>query len=100
MKCVYKYKVPITDEPAIQMPAGAVPLTFQVQRSEPMLWCLVDPDADLEWRQFVMRGTGQPVPEAVGVGPHPDGRVATVTHIGTIQLRGYVWHLFEPWGYT
>jgi hypothetical protein len=70
---------------AIQMPHGARVLTIQLQHGEPMMWALVDPEAPLVTRQFVVKGTGWDVEHDA------------LVYVGTYQQVGgeYVWHLFE-----
>jgi hypothetical protein len=55
---VYKYSIkPGTS--ALTLPSGAEILTVQVQRGEPQLWALVDPDAPPVSRGLIVVGTGQ-----------------------------------------
>jgi hypothetical protein len=88
---VYKYPVPLTDAFTIRMPARAQLLDVQVQGPERlgyetrvMLWALVDPDGELEARQFRLAGTGHPI-------------AGRVDYVGTVQLAAgaLVLHLFE-----
>jgi hypothetical protein len=84
MKRIYKYPVPIDDRFVIQMPLGAFIMTVQMQKSEPQIWALVDPDRSLTNRVFYLYGTGMEVnPELI--------------YIGTFQMLGgsLVYHLFE-----
>ncbi len=64
---------------------GAEFLSVQIQRDEPQMWFLVDPEADSEVRSFTVHGTGHPV-----VGDDP-------LFLGTFQVMGgeLVFHLFE-----
>lgn len=82
-KIIYKYSVPMEDEFEIKMPEHSKILSFQVQNEQPMLWALVDPDTPTVLKQFHIFGTGNPIKAWIG------------NYIGTIQLHGYVWHLFE-----
>ncbi len=86
MKQVWKFPV-MPGNDIIEMPKGAKVLAFQHQDSiGPMIWALVDPDAELEPRRFIMVDTGQGLPDDV-----------ELTFIDTLQLlRGtQVLHLFE-----
>jgi hypothetical protein len=67
------------------MPAGAQPLTVQIQNGAPCLWAVVDPNAPLVLRQFRMLGTGHAFPEQ-----------QFEQYIGTFPLAGgqLVFHLF------
>jgi len=84
MKRIYKYPVPIDDKFVIQMPSGAFILTVQMQKSEPQIWALVDPDKPLTNKTFYLYGTGMEV--------KPD-----LVYVGTFQMLGgsLVYHLFE-----
>jgi len=73
----------VTDNPVIEMPAGAKILTMQLQDHQPTLWAVVDPDAPKEPRQLHIVGTGQAVP------------AGELTYLGTWQSNGFVFHVFE-----
>jgi len=81
---IYKYPIPVNDEIVIKMPMSAKVLTVQMQKSEPYIWALVNPDEEMVERRFYLYGTGM-----------------TITHsesyIGTFQMLngGLVFHLFE-----
>ncbi len=47
-------------------------------------WFVVDPDADLLSRRFLLRGTG-----------HPLDLEATGRFVGTVLDGPFVWHVFE-----
>jgi hypothetical protein len=83
MKKVFKYEMPITEEFEIEMPQWAVVLSFQVQNGKPCIWVFVDEDTPLTKFKFCLYGTG----EIINLGH-------LVSHVGTIQLDGFVWHLF------
>ena len=85
MKVIYKYTLEVTDEQEVKMPAGAQILCVQVQHGRPTLWALVDPEKKLEDRRFFVHGTGNPI--------HSDAKVKC--YIGTVQINGFVWHVFE-----
>lgn len=84
-KAVWKYPIPLRAAISILMPAGAQVLSLQLQHDEPVLWALVDTDTEEppEEREFYLVGTGHPIPNCAG------------HHIGTFQLHGLVFHLFE-----
>ena len=86
MHTIWKFHVPSSDTFTLELPARARFLDVQVQQGTPVLWFLVDPDADKVMRRFVLCGTGKPVPEA-----------ELLTHLGTFQLylNQLVVHLFE-----
>jgi hypothetical protein len=83
---IYKYPVPVQDEPAVWLPQGARVLTVQTQREIPYIWALVDPKAYTTLRVFRLAGTGQPISET-----------DDLRYIGTFQLHDgqFVFHLFE-----
>jgi len=85
MKTIYKYKVYPTDEFELSLPKGAYILCVQMQDSEPYIWTMVDTEAPLEIRKFILRGTGHTLPEL------------PLVYIGTFQMRDglLVFHLFE-----
>lgn len=83
----YKYEVPLADEFALNLPLGAVIVSFQVQHDKPCIWALVDPKAQKAPRQFRLAGTGHTL----------DYGKDALRPVGTIQLHGgsLVFHLFE-----
>ena len=78
---IHKHVLEITDQQTIKTFSGAHPLAFQVQDGKPCLWLLVDPEQRETNIDFFIYGTGHEVYE-------------TLVHLGTIQLDGFVWHLF------
>lgn len=81
MKAVWKF----TLHPYARnmMPVGAKPLSVHAQGSDICMWALVDTEAELEDRQFVIVGTGHEVHdhagEFVGTALLADGRL--VLHV-------------------
>lgn len=82
-KTIYKYTLPLADATVLQMPDGAKVLSVQIQARQICLWAMVDPSHPLVGRSFSIRGTGQPI------------LWDNDTYIGTVQLDGFVWHIFE-----
>lgn len=83
-KKVFKY--PLTHNiNNIELPAGAQVLTVQIQGNEVMMWALVDPNAPPKSREFQVVGTGQ----KLTFDRYPP------VYIGTVQMAGMVWHVFE-----
>jgi len=82
---IYKYPLPIKQFIQLAMPVDSEILTFQVQNENPVLWAK-HKDLKSEWaiRHFTFIGTGNEYDQESG---H--------VYIGTIQLKGFVWHLFE-----
>ena len=82
MQAIWKYAISRTVGD-IEMPRGAQILCVQIQDDDICLWATVNTDAPKEIRTFVIYGTGHNHPVIEGV------------HIGTVQQRGLVWHVFE-----
>lgn len=88
MRRVYKYQITLlADDFELDMPQGAVLLTFGAQNDCPCLWALVDPSAQTTVRRFRLAGTGHDL----------DYAPEQLTFIGTTLLRNdrLVLHLFE-----
>jgi hypothetical protein len=82
VKQIWKYKV----ENIIEMPKGAEILTVQIQNGQMFnacIWAKVNPENELEKRQFVVIGTGHSFDDT------------NCEYIGTYQDGPFVWHLFE-----
>lgn len=82
-RVIWKYPLAPADEQTIQMPQGAYVMPVQIQDDAPCLWALVDPSKPVESHVIRIIGTGNPC------GDYP-GR-----YIGTVQLDGLVWHVFD-----
>lgn len=69
----------------IEMPQGAIIRTVQMQGETITLWaeCKNGEDVETEKRDIEVYGTGR------NIGEHD------VEYIGTVQERGYVWHVYE-----
>jgi hypothetical protein len=90
---IWKYPLEITDTQVIKVPQNSTILTLQMQNQMPVMWVLVDIDADLEDRTFNIYGTGHALPQDYGTGhalPQDYG-----TYRGTFQKGGFVGHVFE-----
>lgn len=82
-KTIYKYALQTTRTQTIRMPADGRILAVQIQNDAPYIWVECDPDfITVSNRTFAVVGTGHDVPE--------DG-----AYIGTWQIAGFVWHLYE-----
>lgn len=83
----YKYSIDMSEmEFDLYLPIGAEVLDVQLQRGEPQMWALVDPNAPKERRHFIIAATGQHIPEAIE---------EKVDYLATWQQGIYVWHIFE-----
>ncbi len=88
MKIIYKYQVPMVEEPVISMPVGAKVLSFGAQYEQLFIWALVDSDRkSLAAKRFLLATTGSVL----------NPRVTLMRLVGTATLSGgdYVAHLFE-----
>ena len=85
MKTIWKYKLEITEQQTIEMPATATFLTMQVQHDVVTVWYLVNPKEDHRPRRFAIYGTGHEMPDEPG------------TYLGTFQIVGgaLIFHVFE-----
>jgi hypothetical protein len=86
MRTIWKFAV--TTPMVVRLPPEAQILTIQLQDNSPQMWVLLDAERPTTPRQFVVVGTGQPLPE----GP--------LTYCGTFQLehQHVVFHVFETQG--
>lgn len=83
--CVFKYKLEITYEQIIEIPAEAKVLTIAKQHDDICLWALVNPLRGRVKRRLWVVGTG-----------HPAGHVEGMRYIGTVLLHDerLVFHVF------
>jgi len=82
MKVIYKYELKLTEKQTIEMPAFARFLSVQVQNGKIQVWALVDTEQPPRLNIFKIIGTGGRIDETLGI------------FLGTIQLGGFVWHVF------
>lgn len=86
-KEIWKYAITPNQKHLI-LPLDAEILAVQTQNNEPFIWCLVDPNEELESRYFEIYGTGHQIHYDMGT---------ERKYIGTFQLNNgdLVFHLFE-----
>ncbi len=84
MKKIFKYPLEITDSQEIHLSPNCQLLSVQIQNGAPTLWAMVDPDARMFPVTVYVIGTGNPVPSEVN----------TAIYVDTVQLNGFVWHVF------
>ena len=82
---IFKYIIQITDLQSVALPPCAQILSVQAQAGALCLWALVTPSKNTVERLLEIFGTGNPIPDAD----------AEREFIGTVQLDGFVWHIFE-----
>jgi hypothetical protein len=81
---IWKYKLAIIGEQKITMPDNAVSLSVQAQDGDVCLWAMVDEEAPLVERTFVIYETGQPI-----------SPVRYDNFLATVQIGSFVWHVFQ-----
>jgi len=83
---IFKYVLPLSDDPIVPMPIGAEVISAQGQDLTPVIWAIVDPDQPTVQRRFRIVGTG-----------HPCEDVDFDQFVGTVQLHGerLVFHVFD-----
>ena len=85
---IYKYKLGFQITKPIEMPAGAVILSVQLQDNELVLWAIVDPTAAPVTRTFRLAVTGEEISKE---------ELADLNYLGTFLADGerFVGHVFE-----
>ncbi len=88
MKTVWKFGLEFDDSQRVNMPAGAELLSVGSQGDSLFVWAVVDSQAHLEPRTFLIRGTGHPLPNT------------PLRFLGraTTHDEQLVWHIFEDIG--
>ena len=86
MNKIWKYPVSFGGSFNLTMPVGARILKLDIQFNDPQIWAIVDPDKEIEVREFISIGTGQAFPKS-----------DRLEYIDSYQVNGgqYVWHVFE-----
>lgn len=79
---IYKYPLKIAEVQQIELPAGAMILSVQMQNGTPCMWARINPEAEKKTVKVRMYGTGEVI----------DGLL--LLHIGTVQDGQLVWHYF------
>lgn len=82
---IWKYELEICDQQTINMPVGAKLLCIQMQHGKPCIWAICDPMAQPKPRHIAIYGTGQPMPDDLGI------------YIGTFQIANgsLIFHAFD-----
>lgn len=85
MMKIFKYKLELCHEQVVELPCIRDDiLSVQIQDGEIVFWLGVDsPPSMTEEVKFRIVGTGDYYPDA----GHK--------HIGTVQDKGFVWHIFQ-----
>lgn len=82
MKTIYKYHIALKKEQTIVLPMEYQILGIQMQNDTLCMWVMVDMDNPVESINIRIYGTGHEITEE------------DIKHIGTIQIDGFVWHVF------
>jgi hypothetical protein len=84
---IWKFELKkITDMQKLTMPDGAELLSVANQNGNLCLWAMVDPSNEKQFRYIEVIGTGNPMPEYMGLDRQ---------FIGTVLINPLVWHVFE-----
>lgn len=87
---IYKYQLKLERDEfgkeVISMPNGAKIIHIGTQLDKICIWAEVTPDNPVEDRTFHVVGTGHDLPESFAY---------TATHLGTVHLPPFVWHIYE-----
>lgn len=83
MNTIYKFPIQqIAGTVLISTPRIVRWLDVQMQHNLITLWAVVDPDSEIGPQEIYIRGTGHPMLGTEG------------KHLGSVQDRAFVWHLF------
>jgi hypothetical protein len=82
MKTIHKYPLRVQAPQTIHMRKGAEILCVQVQDEELFLWALVDSTIGMVSFRVDVIGTGG------------TANYSRKAYVGTVQERGFVWHVF------
>ena len=78
MKTIYKYNL---SQP-VHMPWGSTVVKVGIQNGQCCIWALVDTNAPVEERRFVVVGTGSEIDD-------------NMVYVGTMFEEPFVWHVVE-----
>jgi len=83
MRTIWKFPLLIVDDFIhLEMPVGSRVLHVDMQGDTPCIWAELDSDAPKEVREFLVFGTGHPIP-------------VSLNHVGSFQMPPFVWHIYE-----
>jgi len=93
MTTIWKFELPIEDQPSIDMPIGARILSVGVQNAATdrklMLWAYIPKtEVKTETRYFFVLGTGNPIP----------WDLSESAFVGTVQMGSHIWHVWDQRG--
>lgn len=82
---IFKYTIKVSERYELEIPNGGEILSIQNQYDEITIWVMVNEAASKEVRTFAVFGAGHPV----------DFGCSPSVFIGTVQIDGLAWHVFE-----
>lgn len=94
MKSIYKYKLEIVDRQEIQTFKFCSVLSVDVQNDDIFIWLMVDKNESKQKISINIFGTGMEIHDNFYVGHEHN------TFVGTVQLNGFVWHIFANGSFT
>lgn len=62
MKTIFKYTIPFMEKVSMDLPVGAQVVRIDGMDGFLFMWCIVDTDAPIEKREFLLFKTGSPMP--------------------------------------
>lgn len=85
MHVIHKHQLHVRRTPTtLSLPSTTTLLHLGAQDAEIMLWTMHEVgDTSAIERQFIVIPTGEPF------------RAERTEHVGTVQIAGFVWHVFE-----
>jgi hypothetical protein len=83
MKSIFKFPLQLRANQTVEMQPDAEILSVQKQNETITIWAVVDPEVEMIQRRFRIAATGEEFTD--------EG----LEYIGTVQLSGLVWHIFE-----
>jgi hypothetical protein len=83
MKQIWKFEIELVEDQELHVPGILRPLSVQMQGETLCLWGVVEPGKPNVVRHVRVVGTGHPFPDET-----------ECEHIDTVQVDGFVWHVF------
>lgn len=84
MNTIHKFPLAMHfDAQTVELPVSAKVIHVGSQNNEVVMWVVLDPKSKKVKRKFVIYATGQTMVEP------------SLKHVGTVQVRAFVWHVFE-----
>ena len=84
MLTIHKFQLEITFHQIIEVREGAKILHADNQNGMLCIWVMLDTNAPTVQKRFRIYGTGHSIPTDLNL-----------THIGSVLMGAFVWHVFE-----